>query len=208
MRTENLYNGITQVADDLVDRAAEPCLPVRKKGSWISAVAAVAACAVLILTMPRFLHSGGSTDRAEPGFDTPSTSAPGNAAPGAPPAMDTPAEPDTPAADEIYTFDGAEMGLEERYWPAMENCVAIWHDETGFSQKVLEGVTVSVLSDAMRSGIILADGSEIDSGNWDFYIDVISELDPDVEYWDFAFPNGVHAIMDSRSGQMVGYILP
>ena len=111
MRTENLYNGITQVADDLVERAAEPCLPVRKKGSWVSAVAAVAACAVLILTMPRFLHSGGSTDCAEPGFDTPSTSAPGNAAPGAPPAMDAPAEPDTPAAPPGTEEPGYASGI-------------------------------------------------------------------------------------------------
>lgn len=209
MRAETLYDGITQVADDLVEQAAVPCVSVKKPRWWVQAAGAAAACAVLLLTVPRFVEVGGSNDAASPEA----------AEPGAPPAMDAPAElpipapeepngSDTPSAGGIYTADGVSIGLEERYWHAMDNCVAIWRHKTGFSQAVLEGVSVSVLSDAARSNVTLADGSEIDSETWDAFIDVISVLDPAVEYWDFAFPNGVHAIMDSRNGQMVGYILP
>lgn len=96
MSAEQLYDGITQVADDLVDRAAEPCLPHRKKiPSWVPKLAVAAACAVLILTIPRFVHVGGSTDSADtttaaPGTTTPGTAAPSTDAPAAPPSTEEP----------------------------------------------------------------------------------------------------------------------
>lgn len=222
MRAETLYDGITQVADDLIEQAASPCVRVKKPRRWVPAVAAAAACAVLILTVPRFIGVGGSTDAAAPEAAEPGTAVPG-AAPSAPPTMDAPAEPpipapsestegndetDTPSAGGIYANAETDFGLEQKYWQAMNNCITIWYHETDFPQEVLEGVSVSVLSDAARPNVTLADGSESDWDSWDSVIDVVTNLDPAVEYWDFTFPNGVHSIMDSRNGQMVGYILP
>lgn len=86
MSVKNLYDGITLVADDLVDRAAEPCLRHRRKRpTWVPKLVAAAACAVLILTIPRFIGMGGSTDSATPGTAAPSTDAPATSAPGAAP---------------------------------------------------------------------------------------------------------------------------
>lgn len=78
MSAEKLYDGITLVADDLVDRAAEPCLRHRREiPSWVPRLAAAAACAVLILSIPRLVHVGGSTDSADTATTAPSTSTPG-----------------------------------------------------------------------------------------------------------------------------------
>lgn len=117
MRTENLYNGITQVADDLVDRAAEPCFPVRKKRNWIPTAAAAAACAVLILTLPRFFNMSSSTDTAAP--QAPSTMTPSTAIP----STDTPATP--PSTEEPGYASGITVPwtLDRLY--ANSNLVAV-----------------------------------------------------------------------------------
>ena len=40
MSVEKLFDGITQVSDDLIKQAEQPCVPRRRKKNWIPAVAA------------------------------------------------------------------------------------------------------------------------------------------------------------------------
>lgn len=123
MSAEKLYDGITFVADDLVERAAEPCLRHRRKiPSWVPRLAAAAACAVLILTLPRFFNMGSSTDSAAP--NTPSTATPGTAAPSIDtPSTDTPAAPPSTEAPGYASDITAPWTLDRLY--ANSNLVAV-----------------------------------------------------------------------------------
>lgn len=127
MRTERLYDGITQVADDLIEQAAQPCVPQKKPRRWVPSVAAAAACAVLLLTLPRFAELGVTGDAAAP-----EAAAPG-AVPSAPPAEDTPAELPTPAPNESdtpYTV----------YWKEETGSSPVWRLEDTFAKSTLVAV--------------------------------------------------------------------
>ena len=100
MSVEKLFDGITQVSDDLVKQAEQPCAPRRRKKNWIPAVAAVAACALLLVVFPRMM--GGNP--AEP--ETPS---------------EVPSTPSTPSAPRPTTPSAPAEGPEEPYTVYMDH---------------------------------------------------------------------------------------
>lgn len=100
MSVEKLFDGITQVSDDLVKQAEQPCVPRRRKKNWIPAVAAAAACALLLVVFPRMM--GGNP--AEP--ETPS---------------EVPSTPSTPSAPRPTTPSAPAEGPEEPYTVYMDH---------------------------------------------------------------------------------------
>lgn len=100
MSVEKLFDGITQVSDDLVKQAEQPCAPRRRKKNWIPAVAAAAACALLLVVFPRMM--GGNP--AEP--ETPGA---------------VPSTPSTPSAPRPTTPSAPAEGPEEPYTVYMDN---------------------------------------------------------------------------------------
>lgn len=128
MRTERLYDGITQVADDLIEQAAQPCVPQKKPRRWAPSVAAAAACAVLLLTLSRFAGLGVGGDAAAPEAAEPGPMAPG-AAPGSSADMELP----TPAPNESETPYTVYMKEEE-------GCRPVWRLEDTFARSTLVAV--------------------------------------------------------------------
>ena len=100
MSVEKLFDGITQVSDDLVKQAEQPCVPRRRKKNWLPAVAAAAACALLLVVFPRMM--GGNP--AEP--ETPGA---------------VPSTPSTPSAPRPTTPSAPAEGPEEPYTVYMDH---------------------------------------------------------------------------------------
>jgi len=95
MSVEKLFDGITQVSDDLIKQAEQPCVPRRRKKNWLPTVAAAAACALLLVVFPRMMS--GSPAEPETPSEVPSTPST--------PSAPRPPTPSAPAEDpeEPYT---------------------------------------------------------------------------------------------------------
>ena len=103
MSVEKLFDGITQVSDDLVKQAEQPCVPRRRKKNWLPTVAAAAACALLLVVFPRMMS--GSPAGAETPSEVPST----------------PSTPSTPSAPRPPTPSAPAEGPEEPYTVYMDH---------------------------------------------------------------------------------------
>lgn len=125
MSVEKLFDGITQVSDDLIKQAEQPCVPRRRKKNWLPTVAAAAACALLLVVFPRMM----SGSPAEP------------ETPGAVPS--TPSTPSTPSAPQPPTPSAPAEGPEEPYTVYMDHetgAMPAWTLHDTFAQSSLVAV--------------------------------------------------------------------